>query len=107
MFCNDYSWTEEPGITELLTKKANDGLDVKILGGKPTLALRNALARFDKVRRQTDIPCVPYSIIDNEHLLIFLNEGFDPKLLATRNIYMVERHSAQFGTIWNEHSTEV
>jgi sugar-specific transcriptional regulator TrmB len=107
MFCNNYSWTEEPGVTELLTKKTNEGLDVKILGGTPASALRSSLAGLDKVRRQTGIPCVPYSIIDNEQLLIFLNEGFDPKLLATRNIYMVERHSAQFGSIWNEHSTKV
>jgi sugar-specific transcriptional regulator TrmB len=107
MFCNDYSWIEEPGVTELLTKKTNEGVDVKILGGTPAPALRSVLAEFDKVRRQTGIPCVPYSIIDDEQLLIFLNEGFDPKLLATKNIYMVERHSAQFRKVWNEHSKEV
>jgi sugar-specific transcriptional regulator TrmB len=107
MFCNDYSWIEEPGVTELLTKKTNEGVGVKILGGTPVPTLESALRKFDKVRRETDIPCVPYSIIDDEQLLIFLNEGFDPKLLATKNIYMVERHSAQFRKVWNGHSTEV
>lgn len=107
MFCNDYSWIEESGVTELLTKKTNDGLDVKILGGTPAPALQSALKKFNNVRRETDIPCVPYSVIDDEQLLIFLNEGFDPKLLSTRNIYMVERHSAQFKKVWNGHSKKV
>jgi sugar-specific transcriptional regulator TrmB len=107
LFCNNYSWIEEPGVSELLTKKTNEGLDVRILGGTPAPALQSVLERFHKVRRETNIPCVPYSIIDDGQLLIFLNEGFDPKLLATKNVYMVERHSAQFRKVWDEHSTEV
>ena len=107
MFCNDYSWIEEPGIIESFTRKISEGLDVKILGGTPPRALQSALKKFAKVRRETDIPCVPYSIIDEERLLIFLNEGFDPKLLATKNTYMVERYSAQFEKVWTGHSKEV
>jgi sugar-specific transcriptional regulator TrmB len=107
MFCNDYSWIEETGVTELLTKKANEGLDIRIMGGIPVPALQSALKKFGKARRETDIPCVPYSIIDDKQLLMFLNEGFDPKLLATRNVYMVKRYSAQFAKVWSEHSKEV
>lgn len=107
MFCNDYSWIEEPGVTEILAKKIKDGIDIKILGRTPAPALLSSLKKFDKVRRETDIPCVPYSIVDEEQLLIFVNDGFSPKLLDTKNVYMVERHSAQFEKVWNEHSKEV
>jgi len=104
MYCNDYSWTEEPGVTDLLIEKINDGIDVKILGKQPASTLRGNLIAFDAVRRETTIPCNPYCVVDDEHLLTFLNDGFSPKLLVTRNTYMVMRHSAQFSEIWENYS---
>lgn len=104
MYCNDYSWIEEQGIAELLTKKINERLDVRILGKSPAPTLQNSLSQFDSVRKETAIPCNPYCIVDDEQLLTFLNDGFNPKLLITKNTYMVMRHSAQFKEIWDNHS---
>ncbi len=104
MYCNDYSWIEEPGIAEVLAKKISEGIDVRILGKTPAPTLLNSLSQFDTVRKETTIPCNPYCIVDDEQLLTFLNEGFNPKLLITRNTYMVMRNSAQFKEIWENYS---
>ncbi len=107
MYCNNHSWIEEPGIAAALRKKMNEALDVRILGGPPPTALQRIMKKFNKIRKETSIPCTPYCIVDEEQLLIFLNDGFDPKLLATKNTYIVERHSAQFSKVWEEYSKEV
>lgn len=104
MYCNDYSWIEESGIAEVLTKKIKERIDVRILGKTPAPTLQTNLSQFNAVRKETSIPCNPYCIVDDEQLLTFLNDGFNPKLLITKNTYMVMRHSAQFKEIWQNHS---
>ena len=56
MYCNDYSWIEEPGIAEVLTKKINDRIDVRILGKTPAPTLQTSLSQFNAVRKETSIP---------------------------------------------------
>jgi sugar-specific transcriptional regulator TrmB len=105
--CNDYTWIQQAGIGEAIMKKVEEGLEVRILGATPKESIQNALIKFNNVRKQTTIPCAPYCLIDREQLLIFFSEGLEHRLMATKNMYMVDHYSAQFDDVWEKHSTEV
>jgi sugar-specific transcriptional regulator TrmB len=109
VYCNDYTWAQLPGIMELLKKKMNEKLDVRIIGGILPERSNNCLKAFNRVMRETDIPCLPYCLMDKECMLFFFNDIVLPgyKVLQTKNAYMVERYSAQFEKIWANHSRKL
>lgn len=108
IYSNNYSWiVEEPSIGQILMKKIEAQVEVRLLGSTPKDTVRNSVSVFDNVRKETDIPCMPYCIVDGQELLLILNESFNAKLFATQNGYMVDHFASQFEKIWNNHSKGV
>ena len=102
---NNYSWLVQPqgqGVKDTLKRKMKDGVEVRLLGLAPVDSIKSTLEEFNSVRRETAVPCIPYCLIDGQQLLIAFNEGLDTKLLATKNTYLLDRHSAQFSKTWDE-----
>ena len=104
MYSNNYSWIQHEQIADVLREKMADGIRVSLLGAPAADSVKGDLACFNKIRRETSIPCMPYCLVDGKHLLMVFNEGSDAKLLATRNKYMVDHYSAQFDKIWKKYS---
>jgi len=108
IYCNDYSLiVQQPSIGQLLRKKIKDGVTVRLLGAPPKDTVRNTVAQFDRVRKETSIPCMPYCIVDGQDLLLVLNENFGSKLFTTQNGYMVDHFTSNFDKIWNEYGKAV
>jgi hypothetical protein len=103
VYSNNYSWlVQHQAVRDTIKKQIKAGLEIKLLGLTPVDSIKRTLEEFNHVRRETTIPCTPYCLIDGEQLLVAFNEGLDTKLLATKNTYLLDRHSTQFNKLWDE-----